>query len=121
MPIVIAKVGSPYRYPVSANRSLGGLSARMKDNEQVSGYFDIEKPRFTLDQGPTWLKIDESTGVLSGTPDVVGEVKVAVTARLEREVRNLDEKVLVWGNEKVLSTRIERVGAATQTFIIAVQ
>jgi hypothetical protein len=121
MPIVIAKVGSPYRYPVSANRSLGDLSARMQDNEQVSGYFDIEKPRFTLDQGPAWLKIDESTGVLSGTPDVVGKVEVAVTARLEREVRNLDEKVLVWGNEKVLSTRIERVGAATQTFVIAVQ
>jgi hypothetical protein len=36
-------------------------------------------------------------------------------------VRKLDEKVLAWGNEKVLSTTIEQVGAATQKFIIEVQ
>src|SRR5262249_43456116 len=72
-PIVAAKVGTPYRYPVRANRSLGDLSARMKDDQQVSGYFDIEKPRFILDRGPAWLKIDENTGVLSGTPDAAGK------------------------------------------------
>ena len=36
-------------------------------------------------------------------------------------VRAMDEKALVWGNEKVLSTTLERVGAATQKFIIDVQ
>jgi hypothetical protein len=120
-PVLTAKVGMPYHYPASANRSLGDLSARMKEDQQVSGYFDIEKPRFALEHGPAWLKIDENTGVLSGTPDVAGKVEVAVSARIERDVRNLDEKVLVWGNEKVLSTSIERVGAATQKFVIAVQ
>jgi hypothetical protein len=120
-PVVAAKVGTAYRYPVCANRSLGDLSARMKDNEQVNGYFDIEKPRFTVERGPAWLKIDEDTGVIQGTPDVAGKVEVVLTARIEREVRNLDEKALVWGNEKVLSTSMERVGAATQKFVIDVQ
>jgi hypothetical protein len=119
-PVVTAKVGTAYSYPVRANRSLGDLSARMKDNQQVSGYFAIEKPRFALERGPAWLKIDENTGLLSGTPDVAGTVEVAVAARIEREVRNLDEKTLAWGNEKLLSTTLERVGAATQQFFITV-
>jgi len=120
-PVVAAKVGAEYRYQVCATRSLGDLSARMKDNQQVSGYFDIEKPMFALEQGPAWLKIDEATGVLSGTPDAAGKVQVAVTVTIDREVRKLDEKVLAWGNEKVLSTATERVGAATQKFVIDVQ
>ena len=115
------KVGAEYRYQVRANRSLGDLSARMKGNEQVSGYFDIEKPGFALDQGPAWLKIDEATGVLSGTPDAPGKVEVAVTAAIDRKVRTLDEKALAWGNEKVLATTSERVGTATQKFVIDVQ
>jgi len=120
-PEVAAKVGAEYRYQLCANRSLGDLSARMKGSEQISGYFDIENPRFALTQGPAWLKIDEVTGVLSGTPDTKGKVQVAVTATIDRQVRKLDEKVLVWGNEKVLATTTERVGTATQTFVIDVQ
>jgi len=120
-PVVTAKVGEPYRYAVKANRSLGDLSARMQGDNQVGGYFDIEKPKFALAQGPVWLKIDEATGVLSGTPEAAGRVEVAVAATIDREVRKLDEKVLVWGNEKVLSTATERVGTATQKFVIDVQ
>jgi hypothetical protein len=40
---------------------------------------------------------------------------------VDREVRKHDEKVLVWGTKKVLSTTLDRVGAATQTCIIDVQ
>jgi hypothetical protein len=120
-PTVTAKVGAEYRYQVSANRSLGDLSARMKGSDQVSGYFDIEKPKFTLIEGPAWLKIDQATGVLSGTPDATGKVQVAVAATIDRQVRKLDEKVLVWGNEKVLATTTESVGTATQVFVIDVQ
>jgi hypothetical protein len=120
-PVTAAKAGAGYRYQACANRSLGDLSARMKGNEQVSGYFDIERPRFTLEKGPAWLKIDEASGVLSGTPDAAGKVEVAVTVTIDREVRRLDERTLSWGNEKVLSTSMERVGAATQRFVIDVQ
>jgi hypothetical protein len=40
---------------------------------------------------------------------------------LRRERRQLDEKALAWGNEKVLSTVVEAIGAATQKFYIDVQ
>jgi len=120
-PVLAAKVGAEYRYQVRANRSLGDLSARMKGNDQVSGYFDIEKPKFAIEQGPAWLKIEPATGMLSGTPDAAGKVEVAITATIDRDVRKLDEKALVWGNEKVLSTTTERVGAATQKFVIDVR
>jgi len=120
-PVVTAKVGADYRYQACANRSLGDLSARMKGDTQVSGYFDLEKPVFALERGPGWLKINEATGVLSGVPEVIGKVEVAVTATIDREVRKLDEKALIWGNEKVLSTARERVGASTQKFVIDVR
>jgi hypothetical protein len=117
-PVTAAKVGAEYRYQVLANRSLGHLGARMRGNQHISGYFDIEKPRFALEHGPAWLKIDEATGVLSGTPDAAGKVEVSVSVALDREVRKLDPKALVWGREKVLSTTTERVGTATQKYQI---
>ena len=119
-PVLTAHVGAEYRYQVLANRSLGDLSSRMAGDQQTSGYFDIEKPRFTLTQGPAWLQIDEGTGVLSGTPDVSGRTDVAIAVTIDRQVRKLDEPVLRWGNEKVLSVDTERVGAGTQKFIIDV-
>jgi hypothetical protein len=120
-PEVTARVGAEYHYQACATRSLGDLSARMKGDQQVSGYFDIEQPAFTLAQGPGWLKLNEATGMLSGTPDAIGNVEVAVSATLDREVRKLDEKALIWGNEKVLSTAIERFGTATQKFVLEVR
>jgi len=119
-PVLTAQVGAEYRYQVLANRSLGDLSSRMVDDRQTSGYFDIEKPRFTLTQGPAWLRIDEVTGVLLGTPDMPGRADVAVTVTIDRQVRKLDEAVLRWGNEKILSVDIERVGVTTQKFVIDV-
>ena len=68
-----------------------------------------------------WLRIDAATGLLSGIPDTAGKVDVTVTATIDREVRKLDEEVLAWGNEKVLATATERVGSATQQFVIEVQ
>jgi hypothetical protein len=117
-PIVTARAGAEYRCQVRANRSLGDLSSRMAKDQQTSGYFDIEKPRFALTQGPAWLKMDETSGVLSGTPEGPGQTEVAVTVTIDRQVRKLDEAVLRWGNEKVLSVESERVGTATQKFVI---
>jgi len=119
-PVVTARVGTEYRYQMRTNRSLGDLSSRMVDGRQTSGYFDIEKPRFKLSNGPAWLRIDEATGVLSGTPDVPGRAEVVVTVTIDRQVRKLDEAILRWGREKVLSIEAEHVGAATQKFVIDV-
>jgi hypothetical protein len=120
-PPPVATVGVEYRYQVRANRSLGDLTSRMADGRQVEGYFDIEKPKFALVQGPGWLKIDESTGLLRGTPDAPGAVEVAVNASIDREVRKLDEAALKWGREKVLAVTTQRVGSATQEFVINVR
>jgi hypothetical protein len=120
-PVATAQVGAEYRCQVLANRSLGDLSSRMADGQQTSGYFDIEKPRFSLTQGPVWLRIDEATGMLSGTPDMPGRADVAVTVAIDRQVRKLDEAVLRWGGEKVLSVDTERVGTMTQKFVIDVK
>ena len=90
----------------------------MKGNDQVSGYFDIEKPKFALIRGPAWLMIDEATGALSGTPDAKGKVQVTVAATIDRQVRKLDEKAL-----KALNARVEKYQASakitgTPTFVI---
>lgn len=113
-PVVTAKVGAEYRLPSTCQPILGDLTACMKDNQQISGYSDIEKPVFTLEQGPAWLKIDAATGLLSGKPDAAGQVEVVLTARIERTVRTLDEKTLAWGNEKVLAVSTELVVVATR-------
>jgi hypothetical protein len=119
-PVTAAKVGSEYRYALAAIRSLGDLRTRVVDGKETMNYWDIETPRFTIQQGPAWLKIDERTGVLSGVPEMPGKVVITVTATIDREVRTLDERALSWGQEKALSISALRVGAAAQTFTLEV-
>ena len=115
-----AKVGVEYRGQVSANRSLGDLRRRKSEGNFVDNFWDIEHPKYAL-KGPSWLKLDADTGALSGTPDRAGKFEVEVTATIDREVRKLDDGALGWGQEKVLSTSTERVGSATQRFVIEVR
>jgi hypothetical protein len=119
-PVTDAKVGTEYRYPLSAIRSLGDLRTRVVDGKETMNYWDLEAPRFALKEGPPWLKIDASTGVFSGIPDSPGKVAVVVTATIDREVRILDAAKLSWGLEKVVSADTQRVGVATQKFTIDV-
>jgi hypothetical protein len=119
-PVTAAKVGSPYRYALAAIRSLGALQTRVVGGKETMNYWDIEEPRFALQQGPSWLKIDQRAGVLSGVPDRAGKVVIAVTTTIDREVRKLDERALSWGQEKTLSMSTQRVGTATQTFTLEI-
>ena len=50
----------------------------------VSNFWDMEAPRFVLVQGPKWLRLDEKTGALTGTPDAGGAADVVVKVTLER-------------------------------------
>jgi hypothetical protein len=115
-----ARVGAEFRYQVSAVRSLGDLRLRVVDGKEVASFWDIEKPRFVLVEGPTWLRIDEGSGVLRGVPDAAGTTEVVVKVTLERPVRRLDEGRLSWGQELVKEVAVEKVGSATQRFRIAV-
>jgi hypothetical protein len=115
-----AKVGTEFRHQVSAVRSLGDLRLRVLEGKEVASFWDVEKPRFVLVQGPSWLRIDESTGVLRGAPDAAGNTDVVVKVTLERSVRRLDEGRLSWGQELVKEVVTETAGSATQRFRIAV-
>jgi hypothetical protein len=119
-PFTVAKVGSAYHYALAAIRSLGDLRTRVVDGKETMNYWDIENPRFALQKGPTWLKIDAHTGVLSGVPDKPGKVVIIVTATMDQEVRQLDVGALSWGQEKTLSTSNKQVGVATQTFTLEI-
>jgi hypothetical protein len=115
-----AKVGTELRYQVAAVRSLGDLRLRVEEGKEVASFWDVEKPRFVLAQGPAWLRIDESSGLLRGVPDAAGNAEVVVKVTLERPVRRLDETRLSWGQELVKEVGTESVGSATQSFRIAV-
>src|SRR5262249_41457882 len=67
-PAAEAKVGTEYRSQLQASRSLGDLRLRMVDGKETANFWDIEKPKFAIKEGPAWLKIDPTTGMLSGTP-----------------------------------------------------
>jgi hypothetical protein len=119
-PVTDAKVGSEYRYTLAAIRSLGDLRTRVINGKETMNYWDTEVPRFAVREGPSWLKVDSGTGLLSGVPDRPGKVTIVVTATIDRELRNLDARTLSWGLEKVISTATQRVGVASQKFTIDV-
>lgn len=119
-PTAQATVGTEYRCRLQANRSLGDLRLRVVDGQETANFWDIEKPRFTIAKGPSWLKIDSATGLLSGTPDAAGKVDVAVTVTIDHEVRKLDDSRLGWGIETVVSTSTERIGSATRRYSIEI-
>jgi hypothetical protein len=116
-PATTAKVGKEYRCQISANRSLGDQRVHAPE---VGNFWDIEKPKYSIEQGPKWLKLDAATGLLSGTPDAAGKADVTISVTIDREARKLDVDKLGWGQEKVISTGSERVGSATQKFVIDV-
>ena len=92
----------------------------MTGGKETMNYWDLETPRFAIQEGPAWLKIDAGTGLLSGVPDRPGKFAIVVTATIDREVRKLDVRSLNWGVEKVVSTDKQKVGMATQKFAIEV-
>jgi hypothetical protein len=116
-PVESAKFGGEYRYQVATVRSLGDLRLR----GEGPNFWDTEKPRFALVQGPSWLRIDETTGVLRGVPDAVGKADVVISVILERAVRRLDADRLSWGHEAVLGVATEKAGTATQSFRITTE
>jgi hypothetical protein len=116
-----AKVGEEYRVDVQAIRSIGDLRTRVVNGKEVMNYWDVEQPRFALEQGPSWLTIDKSTGQVSGEPTAAGRFEVVAAVTLEREQRTLDAGQLQWGIEKVTDSRVEQVGTARQRFVIEVK
>ena len=120
-PVATAVKGAPYRYSVAAIRSLGDLRTRVVNGKETMSFWDVERLRFAIERGPSWMKIDEASGVMSGVPDMSGTAEVVVSVRLDHEVRRLDEGALKWGVEKVVSSGTETLGSARQSFAIEVK
>jgi hypothetical protein len=119
-PTETARVGAEYRGRLATVRSLGDLRLRTMNGKEEADFWDIEKARFVLTRGPSWLRLDEKTGVLGGVPDVAGTAEVVITVTLERSVRRPDEGRLAWGHDQVVEVVEEKVGSATQRFRIEV-
>jgi hypothetical protein len=119
-PVKDATKGAEYRYPAAAIRSLGDLRTRVIDGKETMNFWDVERLRFRMEQGPAWLSIDAATGLLSGKPDRVGKSNVVITVDLERDEHCLDEAALRWGIEKVVSSTTVKTGSASQSYAIEV-
>jgi hypothetical protein len=115
-----AKQGKEFHDDSLTIRSLGDLRMRVVAGKETTNFWDIEKPRFKIERGPAWLKIDEETGRLSGIPDTIGKTEVVLGVTLERDKRRLDGESLKWGVEKIVSTGTEEIGSTTQSFVIDV-
>ncbi len=75
-----ARVGDAWAYNAQCIESIGDLQSRYVDPGH--GYFEREAYHWELAEGPDWLALDADTGVLSGTPDAPGEVRVELRLRV---------------------------------------
>jgi len=77
-PVQTAAVEQPYEYRMDTIRSIGDLQSRYV--EPRASFWEREDYRFTLESGPQWLRLDEATGVLRGTPSAsdVGQETVVI-------------------------------------------
>ena len=84
-PPVQVKVGTPFNYQPRVIRSLGDLRCRDYTREKVywAGFWNIEKPVWSLVAAPSWLKLDAGTGELSGTPPADASLGSRVELRCE--------------------------------------
>src|SRR5262249_40478700 len=115
-----ATVGAAYRGSLATVRSLGDLRSYQAGQKSVSRFWEVETPHFALVQGPSWLRLDEKTGAITGTPDAEGAADVMVKVTLERTVRKLDDSRLSWGHELVKEVGTDAVGSVTHRFRITV-
>lgn len=118
-PVTRAPAGQAYRYQVQAIRSLGDLTRRDAARPRPgTRFWKIEPLKFALVQGPRWMSIDPTTGLITGTSDGTGG-PVVVSVTLTREHRLVHDKDnIVWGNEHEASRTYETVGPATQRFVV---
>ncbi|NOX54729.1 MAG: hypothetical protein GXP27_09875 [Planctomycetes bacterium] len=100
-PVTEARVGRPYQYQIKSLRSLGDYQCRQdpdfKQKKYAYRFWDVEQNEFRLLVGPDWLKMDRTSGLLSGQPgpDDLGKTLVIVEARTQFGGRARQEFVLV--------------------------
>ena len=117
-PALAAKVGAEYRYQVQSNRSLGDLRI---DGKLTANFYDIEKPKFAIEQGPKWLKVDPATGRAFGHARCGRQGRSRGYAPPSTaKFANTTPGRSRWGSEKITEVATENLGTATQPFVIEV-
>ncbi|MCD6361024.1 MAG: putative Ig domain-containing protein, partial [Armatimonadetes bacterium] len=89
-----AKAGQAFTYRPGVISSLGDVQHRT-GKDPVNDLWEREVFSFKLAEGPAWLKIDEKTGELSGTPNAAGTVRIAIEVTTQFEGRDRQEFDLV--------------------------
>jgi hypothetical protein len=80
-----ADAGAFFRHEARSIASIGDVRCRTIDgNLYAAAFWDADEVKFTLLQGPSWLKLDPQTGVLSGTApkDFKAPVEVTIAAEI---------------------------------------
>ncbi len=80
-PVTTAKVGEAYTYPLKTIASIGDWQHRY--DSPGDAFWEKESYHYALLEGPSWLTIDEDTGLLHGTPPLgsAGEETVRVEVK----------------------------------------
>lgn len=83
-PPTTAKVGQLYEYRAAAIRSIGDLRCRSLEGKGPynARFWDEEEPQWRLVPAPDWLSIDDTSGVVRGTPTAAGNFEVVVRVEM---------------------------------------
>jgi hypothetical protein len=77
------RAGQTSAYQLKTLASAGDLRS-ISDGPQryISAFRDLDEPRFLLDEGPAWLELNETTGILQATPEAADISTHTVTIRV---------------------------------------
>ena len=99
-PPATAVAGQTTIYQLQVVRSIGDLRAISDDSRRyVTAFRDGDELRFILDEGPAWLHLNETTGLLTATPGPEWVGTHTVTIRVQnrqdgRDVQGFDLVVI---------------------------
>jgi len=71
---------------------------------QGLNYWASEKPKFAIEQGPAWLKSLRPPSAFGPLTLAAGRSTSRSTATIDRKCAKLDDGILCWGTEKLIST-----------------
>jgi hypothetical protein len=86
-----ASAGTLSRYAISCLHSIGDLRCERKgDQNYISAFRDADRLRYLLDEGPSFLSIDETEGILLIAPEPADVGTHTITLRVQNGQGGID-------------------------------